>query len=266
MTTIYLDIETAPHDAAPGAEIPRRAWAATELPPLPLPQRGKIPSNLRDPAKIAARDEELDAAFVRAWVEHADAELAAHDAHRARALAWWGAESLDPIGRSPQVGGRIVCAAWAIDSDPPEIAIGDEPAILDRIAELVSRRDANGVIVGHNIRGFDAPFLASRALRYADVTACYRAFRPVDRWGPGRWVVDTLDLLPVISYAGRRTGTARLSDWARSLEISTGDQPGSGADVLGWLLAGDTDSIYRHCLEDVRDVRTLHRRLTLERP
>lgn len=253
---VYLDIETAPHDARPGAEPPQRAWDATAQPEALL-MRGSVPRNITDPAKIRAREEEIEATYraaVSDWLAGAPVRKAEH---RARAIAWWGEESLVPVARAPHIGGVILCAAWAIDDGPVELAWGEVEA-LDALEKIARQRPREWV--GHNIRGFDAPFIASRALIRGGAPKLYGNFRSADKWGVGRHVTDTLDLLPVTRYQGRPSGTSRLCDWVAALGIAT-QEGGGGAEVLGQILAFDTAAIAAHCRADVAELRALHRRL-----
>jgi len=261
MTALYLDIETCPADALPGGSIPSRAWEAVPAEGAP-PVRGEVSRALRDPVKIAARTEELEVAYRvarAAW----DADYPArHAAREAAALAWWAGEALDPIGRAPHLGGRVLCAAWAVDECNVELADGDEGGTLECLERAVVDAGRSVELIGHNIRGFDAPFIAARCLVLGVAPRLCAALRPADRWGPGRHIIDTLDLLPLVSYQRRPSGTGKLTDWARALGLSSAHQTGSGADVLPWYLAGRLDEIRSHCLADVAEVRALHQRLT----
>lgn len=262
MSTLYLDIETCPVDATPGGLIPVRAYDATAEEALP-PEPGRVPSNIRDPEKIAARQAEIDAAHRQALAVWQAAEPERHAAHRERALAWWGEESLDPIGRRPHLGGRVLCVGYAIDDEPVRVIgpLNDERLVLAELDAVIDDVRPS-TVVGHNVRGFDAAFLSARALKLGVARAVWRCLRPVDRWGPGRHVVDTAQLVPVVGYGGRPTGTAKLSDWCAALGLTDTAQTGGGAEVLGWYLAGDTDLIAAHCVADVAEVRRLYRLIT----
>ena len=72
-------------------------------------------------------------------------------------------------------------------------------------------------------------------------------------------IVDTMQLIPVPSYGGRPTGTARLSDWVTFLDEAVAEDQIDGSQVLGRYLAGDLEAIVRHLIADVQEVRTLHR-------
>ena len=50
---------------------------------------------------------------------------------------------------------------------------GDEPELLDQLIELVAARDPD-VIEGHNLYGFDLPFLLTRARRHGITLALGR--------------------------------------------------------------------------------------------
>jgi hypothetical protein len=237
MSIIYLDIETVPVDAMPGQTMPPARWI------------------LRAPDEVKRLKADSDADFAAKCSEWAREQ--------------WGKESLDPVGRAPAIGGRVLAigvqsgeefvTAWTSDH---------EDDVLTAVEQYLDERCARHCsIVGHNIRGFDAPFLAARALRHPErYPAILRAFLPRDRWGPGPHTIDTMQLIPVTSYGGRPTGTARLSDWVTFLDEAIAEDQIDGSQVLGRYLSGDLQAIVRHLIADVQEVRTLHQRLTAAKP
>lgn len=230
MSTIYLDIETVPVDARPGMTEPPARWLA------------------RAPDEVKRLKADSDADFATKCADWAREQ--------------WQKESLDPVGRAPAIGGRVLAIGVMADHD--EVAAwtsDDEGEVLAALETYLDGHCARHCqIVGHNIRGFDAPFLAARALRSpAKYPAILRAFLPKDRWGPGPHVVDTMALIPVTSYGGRPTGTARLSDWVTYLDEAVAEDQIDGSQVLGRYLVGDLQAIVRHLIADVQEVRTLHR-------
>ena len=233
MKIAFLDIETGPTDATERQD--DAAW---------IPDRHYLAAASGTTQK---RGETADDLEVRIR----------NDAREA-----WGKEALDPIGRAPALGGRVYAAGVAIDDAAPDVRFyADE---RDLIAWLDTALAGCTHIVGHNVRGFDAPFLAARCMVLGLVGgSTWHALRKADRWGPGRHVVDTLDLLPIVSYGGRPTGTGRLADWVRALGIEQPD-PTSGAAVFEDLRAQRYAAILDHCRADVEEVRRVYRMMYAE--
>jgi hypothetical protein len=236
MSIIYLDIETVPADALPGQTMPPARWIE------------------RATGEVKRLKADTDAEFATKCTEWAREQ--------------WGKESLDPVGRAPAIGGRVLAIGLASGDDDVTAWTSDhEDDVLTAFEQYLDERCARHCsIVGHNIRGFDAPFLAARALRHPErYPAILRAFMPKDRWGPGHHIVDTMALIPVTSYGGRPTGTARLADWVTYLDEAIAEDQIDGSQVLGRYLAGDLEAIARHLIADVQEVRTLHRRIEAAR-
>jgi hypothetical protein len=237
MSIVYLDIETVPADALPGQTMPPARWIE------------RAPDEVK---RLKADSDDVFDAKCAEW-----------------AREQWQKESLDPVGRAPAIGGRVLAVGLASGDDDVTAWTSDhEDDVLTALEQYLDEHCARYCsIVGHNIRGFDAPFLAARALRSpGKYPAILRAFMPKDRWGPGPHIVDTMQLIPVTSYGGRPTGTARLSDWVTFLDEAIAEDQIDGSHVLGRYLAGDLEAIARHLIADVREVRTLHQRLTAAKP
>ena len=233
--TVFLDIETGPVDACTRQDEP--TW---------IPDRHLLAATAGVTQKRGETAEELERRI------------------RIDALEAWKKESLDPIGRAPAIGGRVYAIGVAINDAPPVVRFdvdNDECALIEWLdRQLVGATQ----IIGHNIKGFDAPFLAARCLVYNLVGgSTWAALRKVDRWGAGRHVVDTLELLPIVSYGGRPTGTGRLADWVAALDCEQPDST-SGAAVFDDLRAGRYAQIVDHCAADIVEVRSVYRKMYAE--
>jgi DNA polymerase elongation subunit (family B) len=72
---------------------------------------------------------------------------------------------IETAGLSPtEAGARVILVAVAHE-DGSEVIDGEEPDILRQLSEAIRRRDPD-VIEGHNIFGFDIPYLAARAKQH----------------------------------------------------------------------------------------------------
>jgi len=126
--------------------------------------------NMKDPAKIAAKIEAAREKFA------ADKEAVAENIEAARAEAWQ--EFKDKAALSPLTG-QVLAIGW-LQPDQPDASV--VPAHVSNggmltpvtehelIENFLSMADAmlsdGGSLVGHNIIGFDLPFLLRRGLKY----------------------------------------------------------------------------------------------------
>lgn len=235
MNRIFLDIETH----AVSADDPR--WlayrAAREEEPI------EAPGNY---------GEEAAARYVAKAREAMGAKL--------DALRWDTA--LDPML------GSVAVLAWAVEDGEVQHAEGEDAALdaLETIGAQFRERRERATWIGHNIDGFDAPFLSARGLR---------AGRPAvrDLFGrPGckpweRPTLDTRTAWPSIASYGpprvpvvRGINGASLPSVARALGLPVEDTaPGSECPRL-WE-AGDRAAVVAHCRADVALCRDVYRRI-----
>ena len=223
MSLIYLDIETLPTtDPQIIADI-----ASTITPP----------GNISKPETIAAWEADKKPALV------------------AQAVAKTSFDTL---------AGSIACICWAIDEGPVQYTAcsGGEDGMLAMFfktlgADLLaphSRIEAEThIYVGHNLAGFDLPFLKHRAIVHGikPNVSLWKAMhaKPWDSC-----IADTM--LMWSSDRERRVGLDRL---CRAMGI-----PGKG-DFDGSMVAEtwpvDPEKVIRYCMDDVERVRALYKRL-----
>lgn len=143
--------------------------------------------------------------------------------------------------------GSVFAISYAWNEDAPTVLYDDEAAILGSFADVIST-DYPFTIVGHNIEGFDLPFLAVRAYVHGII-----------------W--------PTIDRASIRD-TMRISGaWSRDahsyLRLDTlcrlGGFPGkgavSGANAYKLAAEGRHDIVKEYAANDVRRVRCVDRRV-----
>ena len=210
---VYLDLETAPADPA--------NW----LPAEPI----EAPANYRDPDKIAA--------YI------AEATSKAH-----------GRTGLDVHA------GRLLCAAVAVDDDEPECVYDESltsclpmlTLIADAITEASKRGNGRFLVCGHNIAGFDVPWLWRLAVKHRHRLANLLPYR---KWGDG--LADTMQMWSITDPKQM----VKLDTIARFLGYD-GKEPGmDGAEVWPAYLRGEHDRIQRYCKGDVRLVRSVYLRM-----
>ena len=188
------------------------------------PTPDEAPSNYKDPEKIAA------------YIAAKEAEQLART-------------SLD----SHQ--GRLLCIGAAVDDEPPACVYDRPPGdMLDWLAERVDcnlDRDGDLLLVGHNITGFDLPWLWRLAVRERHPVA---SMLPWARYG-GRHVADTMQLWSLPSPE-----RISLDTICRFLGIP-GKGDFGGKDVAAAYARGEHERIQTYCMADVERVRAVYRRL-----
>jgi hypothetical protein len=186
----------------------------------------KAPANYKDEAKIAA--------YI---AEHAEEE------YRRGSLDYRRGDVLS-IGAAMDDGPVF---AW-IDTEHGGLACLD--ALWAEFEWAFTGRQAIRW-VGHNVKGFDLPWLWRLAVKDGHPLADHI---PHDKWGNN--VDDTMELWAGTDYRHK----ASLADIAAYLGIK--GKSGHGSEVYGLFVAGELDQIRAYQAQDVEVVREVHRRLT----
>lgn len=233
---LYLDIETLPDSATVGMDL------TGDPPGWTCPESGEPPANYKAEEAIERwREREREKAKAGAWKEYRD-----------RAL-------------SPMTG-RIACIGWALDNKKSQCWVADiaspfllEKDILARLEDGLTRLDGPFRIVGHNVKGFDVPYLRLRAMAHG-MDKLARMLSPGPRYSTK--VVDTCDLWPASSSWNREkvNGSAKLSEVCKFLGITRENQV-MGSQVFEAYVAGRLVEIADHCMHDVEDTRDVYKRL-----
>lgn len=220
MPTIYIDIETVPDQRTEA----RDEIAATIKPPAALKKAESIAEWERE-SKPAAIDE----AWLRTALDGTYGQVAA-------------------IGYAIEDGETIVLTAHDL-SPRAEFELLDEFFGAMSLAGSVSH-GTRPALVGHNLIGFDLPFLWRRAV--------IRSVRPPLWWPrtPKPWSDHVADTM--LMWAGDR-GTIGMDRLARALGMA--GKSGNGADVWPMVQAGRMDEVAAYCADDVRLTRAIHLRL-----
>lgn len=231
---IFLDIETLP-TADPVAIASITADAQAKKSEI------KAPSNYKDEAKIAE--------FIAAKHQEIDAGIA------------------EQIKRTSFDGmyGRIACICYAIDDGEVHAAYSDDEKELlsgfyANLSEVTAIPAHNRIVerdvtyVGHNIIGFDLPFLKHRSIiqTVKPIASIRKAFS-VKQWGTE--VADTM-----LMWSADREKRASMDKLCRALGI-----PGKG-DFDGSMVADtwptDPQKVIDYCKADVERTRAMFRRMT----
>lgn len=115
------------------------------------------------------------------------------------------------------------------------------------------RSQSRAVLVGHNILGFDIPFLTKRAV-VLGVKLPFSSSWPRD---PKPWEKSCQDTM--IMWAGGR-GTVSMNDLCDIFGIPGKGDGMHGSEVAQAWADGRHDEIAEYCREDVMRTREMHRR------
>ena len=149
----------------------------------------------------------------------------------------------DPKGALSAATGKIVCICLLVDDGKTiveeSIADVNEQNILTQFWDLVYAGD---VFIGHNILGFDLPFIRQRSW--------ILGIRPSRRIDLRRFYSnDFVDTMEVWSNWGstKHIGLDKLGT-----VLAVGGKTAHGSDVSDWWAEGDLARIAAYCREDVR--------------
>ena len=176
---------------------------------------------------------------------------------RARAVPPDEAEILRARTPLDPMLGRVVCIGVAGLTGPVEVLSGvDEDLLLGGLADILHVQYSR--LVGHNVRGFDVPFLATRA-------RCHR-MHSLARDLAAAQMIDTRDLWARVEHYGappvpvsRGINGASLLSICRALGIPHPGDTITGADVASAWESGDRQAVVDHCRADVERVRDVYR-------
>lgn len=177
----------------------------------------------------------------------------------------WADGALDPMR------GRVMLVCFAVENGEVEIL----DAIVPRGTEFVdNERGALSALrnrlaqhqpyrlIGHNVAGFDVPFLQLRAMKLgvSGLAAMVRNAKPWDT----EPVCDTMLHWPTTTHRGQPTGTRRLAAIEAFLGFPSRSGPTDAKELLALFMSGQMDRIRQRCIEDVQSARLLHQRLREE--
>ena len=164
--------------------------------------------------------------------------------------------------------GRVWMVGYAIGKAGPVLLVGDgtlegERQVLETFQEDMSRLD-NPWWIGHNIIGFDIPFMQVRALKHGFTGLARQLGRATAKPWNHRYL-DTMKLWPRTSndrsgWKDGLRGLAKLEVICQVLgiELQTGVM---GKDVAAAFAEGDTEGAKEHLRLDIVQLRELFKRL-----
>jgi DNA polymerase I len=173
-----------------------------------------------------------------------------------------------------QQGARILMIALSDTRGYEALLDGDEKQILEQLVERIQALDPD-VIEGHNLFGFDLPYLAARAqalgvplklgrdgseLRFGSPRQCIigansRTFTPA--FAHGRHLIDTYLSVQRFDIGRGELEGYGLKEVAQQLGIAAPDRIYLEREQIPDLWHTDPETVRRYCLQDVHETRRL---------
>ena len=175
---------------------------------------------------------------------------------------------------SDQAESQILMIALSDNRGYEEILEGDEATLLNTLTERIVQLDPD-VIEGHNLFGFDLPYLYRRAqelgialawgrdgsvLRFGSPRACVigannRTFTPA--FVHGRHLLDTYLAVQRFDIWRGDLESYGLKESAQQLGIASEERIYLERQQIPHLWRTDPDTVRRYCLQDVHETRLL---------
>lgn len=155
----------------------------------------------------------------------------------------------------PEFGMVCAVALHVVGTDTRfSMVAANEDGERELLYELGSYLDNNNALVGHNIKGFDIPFLAKRYL--AHKLPLPQALR---LGGKKPWGVPHLDTMELMKFGGWTPMSLRSA--CLLLNIGDPKSEGDGSKVWEMFKAGKLDEIRKYCVSDVDHEEALYKAL-----
>lgn len=173
-----------------------------------------------------------------------------------------------------QAGAQILMIALSDTRGYEDLLDGDEKQILEQLVERIQALDPD-VIEGHNLFGFDLPYLAARAkalgvplrlgrdgseLRFGSPRQCIigansRTFTPA--FVHGRHLMDTYLSVQRFDIGRGDLESYGLKEATQQLGIAAPDRIYLEREQIPDLWRTDPETVRRYCLQDVHETRRL---------
>ena len=173
-----------------------------------------------------------------------------------------------------QAGAQILMIALSDTRGYEALLDGDEKHIIEQFVERIQALDPD-VIEGHNLFGFDLPYLAARAkalgiplrlgrdgseLRFGSARQCIigansRTFTPA--FVHGRHLIDTYLSVQRFDIGRGDLESYGLKEATQQLGIAAPDRIYLERDQIPDLWRTDPETVRRYCLQDVHETRRL---------
>lgn len=146
--------------------------------------------------------------------------------------------------------GHLLCVGYAIDNEPANIISGNE---IDQLSQFWKLVKENKLIIGHNILGFDIPFLKHRSI-VLGVKNNFIIPKPWDKFA-------VFDTMKEWEFGNRERGWNSLDAVSRALGLQSSKGELDGSKVAQYYEDGKLDEIYNYCKADVEVTRKVYKKL-----
>jgi len=155
--------------------------------------------------------------------------------------------------------GRVACIAWAADDGEIRSTMQDdsERDAIERFYEYLSFDCQNNSFCGHNIHGFDLPFLKHRSI----ILGIKPPSNLLATMNGKPWDYHTQDTM--LMWSPDKQKRVSMDRLCKVLNIESDDEIDGSMVAETWKT--DPDKVIYHCIEDVRKVRQIYKRLTFNR-
>lgn len=165
--------------------------------------------------------------------------------------------------------GRIVCIGYAGNDKPAEAVSGDERAQLMKFWDLAGSAD---LLIGHNIRDFDLPFIIQRSI----ILGVRPTWQRYEETGIPKFKVNKF-----LDFARYRSCPIFDTMWewnlwrdkyenktiehlALAMGIPTPKTGIDGSKVYDFYKKGKLDEIVAYCIRDVDTTRLVYKKMIFE--
>ncbi len=167
----------------------------------------------------------------------------------------WKDENIEKVYRDQALNsmqGQIICIGLLSDDIPEWATISIETPDKEKylLEQFINTIRTNDEIVGHNILGFDAPFIFHRCLKYSIKPPLQ--FRTLKH----EMLHDTMLMFDPFRWKQYYS----LKDIAAFFDIPKNNDI-TGGDVFDLYQKGAFDKIRKHCLDDIRVMKQVYERL-----
>lgn len=187
---------------------------------------------------------------------------------------------IETDGLSPEPeNNRILLIAISDNRGMTELLEGDEPEILEEFARRIRERDPD-VLEGHNVFGFDIPFILARAQRWGvrlsigrdgseprqgqernyAIGGSTRPFTPYYIFG--RHILDTYLILQRFDWAKGSLSSYGLKEAARVFGLAESDRVELPRAEIARIYGEDPETVRTYARQDVVETRKLAELIT----
>ena len=153
--------------------------------------------------------------------------------------------------------GKIICIGFAVDDALPEAISGADEAELIRkfywTIVALNRRATTVTVIGHNIIGFDLPYLWKRSIVHGIQPLLTIPFK-AKPWDEN--IRDTQQM-----WDGKEW--TKLQNLCRYLGVPSSKSEMDGSMVWDYYREGRIEEIKKYCLQDVEATRECYRRMSI---